>query len=379
MDRAELPDPKPSFPYEPGFQISIQAHKPPAPFGRLYRPDPRSKSRKSPNELRKLTQSQYVSDNLPLESDADALKSERATLSIIKPIAAQDLRGAQLVLCDIEPHDDNNKYRAVAKIYDALYYPFWGGEDQREPLDVVYQADKDYTWEAAAYDHLNANAKLVEAVGTSIPRYYGSWTFTLPLVQSGITLERPVRLILIEDLEEDLHGVTMENLLVNNGRKDRDAFHYQEGFRLEVLKKILDARVHLESIGILRSDLNPSKVMLVPRPKPDSTAETNVRVVLIGYHRTTVLEKTEGFEDSGPRKRNSPKNPKDVFKSNELYELSGWAPSDWTDNLDKQRKWLEDQFGNEKMRARYGPPDSTNTVESTEKEGPEWRDKVTVL
>lgn len=377
-DRAALPDPnKPEFPYVPNFRISIKAHKPPEPFDKDYRRDPQR--RVTVNSLRKLSQSEYVSKTSLLESDTreseTALKPETASLSIIKPIAAQDSRGAQVVLCDVEPHNGSEKYQAVAKIYDALYYPFWH-KSAREPSDVVYRADKDYTWEAAAYDHLDANVKCGKI---SVPRFFGSWTFTLPLEQSEETVERSVRLILIEYLD----GVAMEELLVPNGGEFRDATHYQEGFRLEVLKTVLEVHMHLLNIGIHRSDLDASKVMLVPRPEPDSTPETPLRVVLIGYNRATVMGKTKYSEAIGSQK---PTNPMYYYDSCQIYEFPGWVLLEWKDDIDKQRRWLEHRFGSKEMQAQYARPrymeeayESTEEDTLEEEGGPKWHDKVAVL
>ncbi|GAW23872.1 hypothetical protein ANO14919_134490 [Xylariales sp. No.14919] len=61
------------------------------------------------------------------------------------------------------------------------------------PNDFVWQADMDYSREAAAYNHLEAAMKL-QLPGFA-PRYYGSWTFELPVTGNR---RRAVRLILIE-------------------------------------------------------------------------------------------------------------------------------------------------------------------------------------
>ena len=169
------PDPqRPQIPYFPGFQCDILTHTPPSPFGtREYPRAPRASAPQ--HSLQQAIQTQVVLNYPPIETLQMSSKSTRfakAVISITKSIAIGNGRGPQLALCAVTPEDVPGyqpPFAAVAKIYDALYYPFTNSMIPR-PADVCLEADGDYSREAAAYEHLNS----VGLSGGFAPEYYGS-------------------------------------------------------------------------------------------------------------------------------------------------------------------------------------------------------------
>ena len=95
----------------------------------------------------------------------------------------------------------------MAKIYDGVDYPFKDYMD----LDCMYLADRDYSCEAAAYQTIPLNLQ-----GSIVPRYFGSWTFS---VETGVSScpHRYVRLILLEHVG----GECVLDMILRAARRDR--------------------------------------------------------------------------------------------------------------------------------------------------------------
>lgn len=178
-------------------------------------------------------------DKPPFETDPP-VNPKTARLVVTAPIAVGVARGPQIVSCTIRPQEDSGgaqPFEAVAKIYDSLYYGFQC-EHGGGPRDTVYLADQDYSTEAAAYEQLLKAGQ----TGASAPSYYGSWTLRLPITSDAKSYSRPVRLILIEQL----NGKTSRDTRVQNKpdrRRVPDSFHYPEDYRLEILARAMDGFV----------------------------------------------------------------------------------------------------------------------------------------
>lgn len=285
----EDPD-EPRLPYIPGFTVQIRRHVPPPPFGG---PDYDDGTREELSEsyLREITQSELVIDHPGVETPLPAL-SETAQLTITNPISIGELRGAQVVACEISSQNEGDEpYQAVAKIYDPMYYHF-EFHSNHQPRDTVEQADSDYSREAAAYDHLQK-----KNMTSFAPQYFGSWSFDLPIRHRGVLKSRPVRMVLIEQLD----GMsTMRGMRVRNDpdpREADDGFHYPEDFRLEVLAVAMDGYVRMLHSGLDQNDFAGRNIMLglldVARAKP--SVEVPVisglplpRVVLVDYNSSIV-------------------------------------------------------------------------------------------
>lgn len=228
----EDPD-KHRLPYIPGFTVQIRRHVPPPPFGgRDYGSESREKL--SQSYLREIAQSELVINHPGIETPLPVL-SEKAQLTVKTPIFIGEVRGAPVVACEISPQNEGDQpYQALAKIYDPMYYHV-EFDHNHQPRDTVWQADSDYSREAAAYEHLQE-----KNMTSFAPQYFGSWTFDLPINYRGVLKTRPVRMILTERLD----GMSsMRSMRVRNNpdpQEADDAFHYPEDFRLEVLAIAMD-------------------------------------------------------------------------------------------------------------------------------------------
>lgn len=285
----------------------------------------------------------------PLESPnttAGSAKPQTAKLTITHYIALQDGRGPQIAVCSVAPSGDgaeSQAFTAVAKIYDPLYYPFHNKRASWQPTDAAAIADTDYIQEAAAYEHLKQRGE----TGRFAPEYHGSWTFTMPICYERVVRQRPVRLILIEYLECPCMGE-----LCSNPR----SLGYDEGYRLDVLAKILDGYSRLNSRGLGTTRvLSPRHLFLLPEPEYTTESQPIPRVVLIDYTEATVQdsipEEEEGHDHTATE---PPLNPMDWFWDESLVEFDGWRPPRWNGNPRPRQEWLMKEFGGENA-AKYRP------------------------
>lgn len=263
LPRQDPPRPA-DFPYYVGQTFSIRRHLAPPPFGNKYKyaPGMREDTDKWRGPLSSLTTLERCLRHPPQEhppddeagedarddasQDASQDVNQHATLHIVDEIVARVGHGAQILRCCMD--DEPPKY--VAKIYDAAYYD----DDGIFSCDVSLNADKDYTNEVAAYEHLQREG----ANGTYTPKYYGSWTMELPVPPDPNDPERPVtravRLIVIEYLP----GTSMYALLAS-GRVDAMPIPQ----RLEFMAKAMECLCQLEFLGIEHVDFEPRNVIVL--------------------------------------------------------------------------------------------------------------------
>ena len=359
------PDPhRPRNPYFPGFSCEILPHTPPSPFGtREYPEAPRTSA--SQQWLRQANQTQVVLNYPPIETVQQAstiIRFPKANLSITRSIAIGNGRGPQLALCTITPQDVSEHrppFTAVAKIYDALYYPFINSMIPR-PSDVCLEADGDYSRETAAYEHLSG----VGLLGGFTPDYYGSWTMNVPMRMDGYGAEcgnyvRPVRLVLLEAL----HGPNMMSVFARNSpyaEAEPNAFHYTEEYRLEVMAQVLEGETRQFHAGVRQSDLAPRNIMLADDPRlhgGSMSRDSAPRVVLVDYDRAIVFQRTTRGV-TALHEKPLPQNPSERFRRDDFREFIGWVPESWHQGEDRGKHtrlaWLERTFGGEKA-ASYEP------------------------
>ena len=162
--------------------MDIKPHTPPSPYGdSLYGQG--AWRQRSDVDLYSATQTEVVMAYPPLERK-DTLPSSSgpaATLTITGTLAMCDGRGAQLVVCSVASKAAQLPLEAVAKIFDVLYYSFENPDVGHVPSNPAKLADVDYTREAAALDHL----RNMRQTGLTAPKYFGSWTFSLPIARAG--------------------------------------------------------------------------------------------------------------------------------------------------------------------------------------------------
>lgn len=337
---------KPRLPYIVGFTVQIHRHVPP-PAEEI--------PHLSQEYLLTVTQSEAVVANLPPETPAPT-RPETAQLTITAPIAVGAARGAQIVACTIVSQDANHgrkHFHATAKIYDPLYYSFKRSIGPY-PEDIVYLANRDYSTEAAAYEHLHKTGQ----TGTFAPDYHGSWTFQLPMTSKGKHLSRPVRLVLMERL----YGSTIRDTRVQNHSDKHmgmDSFHYPEKYRLEVLARAMEGFVKQLQTGINQRDFAGRNVMLVG--KEDTSSAENLtssqedtvdglalpRIVLIDYNHAVIHKLAEECL--------LPANPISIFWGEYLCEdFAGWVPHEWGDE-ELQQDWLLQRFNRRDQQELYLP------------------------
>ena len=237
----------------------------------------------------------------------------------------------------------------MAKIYDPLYYSFPNPDVPSVPCDVTRSADQDYSREAAAYEHLQA----VGQVGSFVPKYFGSWTFTAGIQMGGRTMpaqSRPVRLILIEYVP----GKSIRELCAGPAPA---ATALDEAYRLEVLARILDAVSKLRFKGINQNDLAARNVILhdSSSPQGQTTVQSNTvpRVVLVDYNISVIYAKT--IRKIVPYAGTTlPQNPLRMHWNDSLQEFWGWIPAAWETTPRLRQEWLKQRFGGDNL-ARYAP------------------------
>ncbi|KAJ0108853.1 hypothetical protein J7T55_011347 [Diaporthe amygdali] len=361
---------KPLFPYITGFTTQIHRHVAPPPFGAPdYGPGPRPQL--SLQYMTSVPQSELVVDNPPLKTAPS--QAETTQLIINTPISVGSADGAQVVTCSITPDAETagQSFQAVAKIYDPLYYRFseWIAH---EPRDVVIEADKDYSREAAAYEYLQKTGQ----TGSFAPAYYGSWTFALPITSRGKTQTRPIRLVLIEYLG----GTNIRGSLFQNGpeRAGKDAFYYAEEYRLEVLALAMDGYVRQLHSGIDQLDFAGRNVMLAPwslsaEPGQDSPAVAGLslpRIVLVDYNAAIVYTQSKRGRlphMDWPR----PCNPMWYFWDEPMDDFGGWVPHEWHHNPKFMQEWLQKRFGTEEKRKLYASVEEELIIRDYDL--PEWQ------
>lgn len=247
-------DPKdtPQDPYTTGSRFTVWRHTPPAPFGHDYNtplpalhPDPR-----------RVLQQELCYSRCPREGEIHFEDSqELAITSIIRTGAGL---GPQLVTV-------NDKM--VAKIYDPMCY------NPNEKLDAVWRADKAYSCEAAAYQHLQQSA----GVQDIIPAFHGTWAFKIDtsLVREGrcIVYKRPVRLILIAHLKEQCMG-------------SMDVPSLSELTRSHIVKLCLESEIRILHAGVNHGDCCPRNIMVLG----DINHTAEIRVKLIDFDISTVFD-----------------------------------------------------------------------------------------
>jgi hypothetical protein len=348
----EDPD-KPNLPYLPGFSIKISRHAPPPAFSTVEELKDLGldleEQRPSLDEkyLKTVAHSEAVVANPPEEGIYFSSQDGAAQLVITSPIAIGSARGPQIVACRVTPQKER-PFTAVAKIYDPLYYNFEHSIGHY-PRDTVSEADEHYMVETWAYRTLE-KAKLT---GSFAPKFYGSWTFTLPIVLKGAQVERPIRLILIEQL----NGVSIQASRIQNSYNrgaPTDAFHYPEEYRLEALARAMDGYVRQMRAGVRQEDFAGRNIVLVPNENPTAQSERIAglylpRVVLVDYNNANLEEFAP--DDVDPR----PTNPAQTFWAPYLWsDIAGWVPSSWKDGK-AQDEWLLKRFCGDDHREMYRP------------------------
>lgn len=324
MDWAPPPDPlKPELPYRHGLCLDIQAHAPPQPFGLGYFKEAAPRPAAFWTDLDGMTQSDWCFKHPPVDTPSPPDATIRH-LHVLDEVACRDGRGAQIVRCSISDSSDisdsHNGRTYIAKIFDPLYYPYVDSND-----DVTWNADRDYSTEAAAYEHL----KRLTVDGTLTPKYYGSWTFNMAHSASS-NAPRPVRMILMEWIP---NCVTMQHLM------DQGIPAYiSPQDRLDILANAMELYSKLQFYGVRHEDFAPRNVLVVGTGEKSRFSD----VILIDFNMSAVLSRPTCRRL--PYESKSPINPKYFFWGESPIEFYDWIPQPHRTRQPVFLGWLESRW-----------------------------------
>lgn len=334
-------------PYVTDFSVTIEAHTPPPPFGhRDYRDNDHVRPHNIPEEQRKnMTKTQLVLADPPMETARPQGPRKTAELTITEPVATGHDRGSQVAFVRITPATAAGKppFVATAKIFDPMYYPFETEEFPGHPEDLSYNADREYSREASALSY----ATQVGLAGGFVPKYYGSWTFSLGV--PGPQATRPVRLVLYEQIR----GTSLYSLhrWYREGDEEHfDAFYLPEKYRLEVFALLLDGQVRLLHKGLYQNDLAPRNIIVSPAPAADDPEPVVKRVTLIDYANSIVYPLSR-HRQHPHQELALPKSPMQYFRGGAGTQFDGWVPDVFPD----YEEWLQETFGRRDKAAKYAP------------------------
>ena len=258
--------------------------------------------------------------------------------------------GPDLVPCYGGPHlvpcylDSDESCHYVAKIYDGVDYPLSGPGPRG--YDCMCQADQDYSREAAAYQNMPLDLQ-----GSTVPRYFGSWTFS---VETGVRgLRRCVRLILLEHLDGECmldmisraKGLPQIPLPAELFELfDTLPINYRllppEPERLDVLASIIEAEITLFHAGIAHRNIAPQNVLI---------SRSMNRVIFIDFNRSRVYKCYESgrrfLKSWGPNP--VPISPIERYWKSPRFtdEFGGWVPQSWLTHNDRVWNWLCTHWG----------------------------------
>ncbi|KAL2167123.1 hypothetical protein VTG60DRAFT_1677 [Thermothelomyces hinnuleus] len=250
------------------------------------------------------------------------------------------------MVCSVTPNPcPQESDGIVAKIFDPLYYPFETPETAHVPDNVAWRADVDYTHEAAALDHLDRMRK-AGRTGLSAPKYFGSWTFTLPITHAGRKLQRSVRLVLMENIK----GRSIWSLCCDPAALSR----YSEPDRLGIFAMVLDGIARQRHAGVDQRDFASRNVILRPSSSPSASNKQPLpQPVIIDYNRAVVFELSRDGKRPFQLKR-LPENPMQIFWNSSFAGFQGWTPSKWDDSAKLRQQWLKERFGGN-ATSQYAP------------------------
>ncbi|KAK0667190.1 hypothetical protein QBC41DRAFT_396423 [Cercophora samala] len=277
-------DEKPPCPYTTGFKIAVEPYTPLPPFGgSAYRGVSGPKAFECHVDIQEYSQTRFCIKCLEgnKSQGSSSLPEEPAglwpSLVIDSVIRGGDGAGAQVVACHWD--NDPNAVRYVAKIYDPLYYNYWGS-DVGLLTDVVWGAARDHSVEAAAYEDLEAyeadHKNGTESIRGCCPQYFGSFSFNIKLVVDGITYTRTVPLILMEHLD----GSTMRKLIDSNlVPASDDARVYSYACAIKSYLKVMRA-------GVSQGDFSPRNIFFI-----GDIESPSLRVVIFDFNTARVFSR----------------------------------------------------------------------------------------
>ncbi|KAB5583390.1 hypothetical protein GE09DRAFT_1278616 [Coniochaeta sp. 2T2.1] len=319
---------KPMLPYKPGLVLHIRRHTPAPPFGSCCSsPGPRKEFSETDIRDMNCTQAQFCFRCLLTEPPQKSATPETQTLEIVRRIACEDGRGAQIVLCQV----GSREQRMVAKIYDPLYYPYDGNTGGGGPVDATYYADMHYSREAAAYEMLRSQG----VDGVFAPGYHGSWTFDWTMKPSvpdnNCRYLRPVRLILMDELK----GIIIESL-----DKQQSLYRLTGSQKLDCLGQAIELDTKVRCHGVSHRAISPRHVLLLVNHD-----KKMVRRGLLDFSASVVCTHA-----SNPKPVTSLqllyRNLLELVSDGNYERLAAWLPKDFAAQPELFRHWARMRWYN---------------------------------
>lgn len=230
---------KPRIPYVQGWCFNVQQHIPPPPIELNPAIECTVEEVSESIKMKESDPFELCLHNSPLPGVHGPSSLQ---LQINDTIRVGDRHHAQLVVVEVLTANPSVKglsqgQQVVAKIYDPMYI-----DDDEFYINPFLAADKDYTYETAAYTAFE------DLQGSAIPQYYGSYSLNIPLEQTEH--KRQVRLILMEFIP----GSSMQSLNPKN---------IPQRIRQSLMKSIIEFDTLVYSRNIVLADLHPRNIIAV--------------------------------------------------------------------------------------------------------------------
>lgn len=321
---------KPPIPYRKDTHLGIHRIEPPPPFSAPYWDSAPGHLKEfitrertaTADHLKTLSMVKYCLSQAVLP--CDVVQGQTADLRILDELAIGDGRGAQIVTCTAS---NEPGVSLVAKVYDALYYPFMHDDAPGTPLDIVTQADMDLTGEAAAYNSLNSALG-----GDLIPRYYGAWAFTQPLLGQL----RTVNLILMEHVQ----GTLLSDINPTVCTKDE---------RLNVLAKVMEAEVVMYHLGVNHYDLAPRNIII--SPGHSGLADPKLQIRVIDFNKVEIYALRGGKPSC--LTQTQPESPVRYWEDDYPSQMADWIDDEYYDDRGRWNAWIRQRWLDDE---RFLPP-----------------------
>lgn len=306
--------------YESGNVIQIRSYEP-SPQTRKYKTLISPEQFCSRQERAPLVE---LSENLPPAPDGQL--GPPIDLHITAAIRTGAGFHSQVVRADFSAASPMMK-DVIAKFYD----PFLAETEDDPELDVFHIADDDVVSEVAAY------AKLISLQGTVIPRFFGSYSCTLPTGLRNNT--RPIRLILLEYVR----GPTISSY-------SRDVIlQMSQTARKNIMYKIVEAESRIYASGVRHGDIHPRNVIigsvcdLEKVENDDKFANPAVNIRFIDFGKADLVSSDIDEENLFSYYRGKLISPILRWNSRDWdFEDAGWIDWDW-------QKWVEESWGDSKF------------------------------
>lgn len=322
--------PKPPFPYATGTRLEVRSHTPPPPPSSYQSCDLEFEARQERRSV------DPVERCLLHPPSGGTFTAGTAELEIVDFVRAGDQHSAQLftdrVLSSSSitqklPSGADSDELLVAKLYDPLYF-----DHEQDDADPFMCVDLAYRRETAAY------TKLQSFQGGVIPRFFGSFSLSVPAHYRGLNDVRQVRLILMEYIS----GPCLADL-------DPSGFSQLE--RQTIMKAIVDTETALYNCDVVSNDTHPRNIM-IPNRCP-SSHESQLRPIVL-------VDLGKAWTSRSP----FPKWHDRFLPGVPITPLLRWmrkptAYNDWVDW--DWRSWVEKHYGHEKntitteMEKLWGP------------------------